>query len=696
MTAFDRLHPAVQYHVANGLGWAALRPVQELTIDAVLAGTNAVVLAPTAGGKTEAAFLPLLSETVRQDWPAPSVLYLSPIKALLNNQLDRLSRLYGLVGRRAAVWHGDVARSAKDRALADPPDCLLTTPESVEGMLVSPTVPRGLWANLRAVVVDEAHAFAGDDRGWHLLALVQRLQKLAGRDLQRVGLSATVGNPDEVLEWLSAGSARPRRLVRPPAEPGPAPDVTLDHVGSLENAVRVVAALHRGEKRLVFCDSRSRVERVATGLREAGVRTFVTHSSLSADERRRAEAAFASDRDCVIVATSTLELGIDVGDLDRVVQIDAPRTVSSFLQRMGRTGRRPGASRNCLVLATTDDALLRGAAVLRLWAAGHVEPAVPPPLPLHVLAQQVMALALQERGLVRGTWQDWIGAVPAFAPPALPDDLAAAVLAALHARELVWDDAGVVCVGRAGDEAYGRRNFVDLCAVFAAPPEFAVFCGSEELGSVHESTFLDRGAGPAVLLLAGRNWRVKWVDWRRRRAYVEPGDAGGRSRWRGEGQPLSRAICRAVHEVLTAADEQPFWSRRARAGLAAARAEYDFLEPGTTVLTGRGGEYAWWTFAGGRANRVLAAAVSVLTSTPARGDNFAVHFSAPAPADVVGRVRAASPPPPDPDPAAARGLKFADCLGDDLSATVLRGRLADPTAVQEVVEVPLKVTVLQS
>jgi ATP-dependent Lhr-like helicase len=192
------------------------------------------------------------------------------------------------------------------------------------------------------VVVDEAHAFAGDDRGWHLLALVQRLQRLAGRDLQRVGLSATVGNPDDVLGWLSAGSARPRRLVRPPDAPGPAPDVTLDHVGGLENAVRVIASLHRGENRLVFCDSRSRVERVATGLREGRVRTFVTHSSLSADERRRAEAAFASDRDCVIVATSTLELGIDVGDLDRVVQIDAPRTVSSFLQRMGRTGRRPG------------------------------------------------------------------------------------------------------------------------------------------------------------------------------------------------------------------------------------------------------------------------------------------------------------------------------------------------------------------
>src|SRR5262249_4352531 len=152
---------------------------------------------------------------------------------------------------------------------------------------------------------------------------------------------------------------------------------------------------HRGEKRLVFCDSRARVEQLGALLREQGVETFVSHSSLSLDERRQAERAFAQGRDCVIVATSALELGIDVGDLDRVVQVDAPSTVPSFLQRMGRTGRRPGAPRNCLFLATTDEALLRAAGLLRLWAAGHVEPILAPPRPLHILAQQLMALALQ-------------------------------------------------------------------------------------------------------------------------------------------------------------------------------------------------------------------------------------------------------------------------------------------------------------
>src|SRR5262249_7503721 len=159
---------------------------------------------------------------------------------------------------------------------------------------------------------------------------------------------------------------------------------------------------HAGEKRLVFCDSRARVEQLASALRARGKETFVSHSSLSLDERRLAERAFAQGRGCVVVATSALELGIDVGDPDRGIQIDAPATVSSFLQRVGRTGRRRGTRRNCLFLATTDEGLLRAAGLIRLWARGRVEPAIPPPRPLHILAQQLMALALQEGGVGRG------------------------------------------------------------------------------------------------------------------------------------------------------------------------------------------------------------------------------------------------------------------------------------------------------
>src|SRR5439155_18323442 len=165
---------------------------------------------------------------------------------------------------------------------------------------------------------------------------------------------------------------------------------------SLSNAATVISRLHRGEKRLVFVDSRARAEEIGAELKKLGVTTFVTHSSLSQDQRKQAEHAFANREDCVIVATSVLELGVDVGDLDRVIQIDAPSTVSSFLQRMGRTGRRAGTRRNCLFLATNRESLLRAAALLQLWKEGYVEPLQPPPVPYPVIAQQIMALIRQE------------------------------------------------------------------------------------------------------------------------------------------------------------------------------------------------------------------------------------------------------------------------------------------------------------
>jgi ATP-dependent Lhr-like helicase len=280
-----------------------------------------------------------------------------------------------------------------------------------------------LLGGVRAVVVDEVHAFAGDDRGRHLLAVLERLQRITGRPIQRIGLSATVGNPQHLLTWLQGSGAGRRvgRVVAPDLTPtgtpsrhrsadgtsGPPPgDVKLDYVGSLSNAAKVIAALHRGEKRLVFRDFRRQVEELGAALRARDVTVFLSHASLSADERARSEQAFAEARDCVIVATSTLELGIDVGDLDRVIQIDAPGTVASFLQRVGRTGRRAGSTRNCLFLATRRDTLLQAAALLILWGRGWVEPVVAPPEPRHLVAQQLLAATLQEQKLGDRMWSE--------------------------------------------------------------------------------------------------------------------------------------------------------------------------------------------------------------------------------------------------------------------------------------------------
>ncbi len=312
--------------------------------------------------------LPLLSRMVADGWSGQSVLYLCPIKALLNNLESRLTLLTAMVGRTVGVWHGDVNQSTRKRLLRDQRDALLTTPESLEVMLVSRLVDhKRFFGSLRAVVVDEVHAFACDDRGWHLLALLERISALAPAPLQRVALSATLANPDALLTWLTAQSDAPKTVIRGVVSTASSADVQLDYVGSLANAALVLSRLHRGEKRLVFCDSRSQVEEPGQELRAHGVRTFVSHSSLGVEERRSAEHAFSEGSDCVIVATSTLELGIDVGDLDRVIQINAPSTVASFHRRLGRTGRRPRSRRNCLFLATDEDALLRAAGLLRLW-----------------------------------------------------------------------------------------------------------------------------------------------------------------------------------------------------------------------------------------------------------------------------------------------------------------------------------------
>jgi replicative superfamily II helicase len=231
------------------------------------------------------------------------VIYVCPIKALLNNLEQRLSHYAGLVGRRVAVWHGDVSQTHKNHAIKDAPDILLTTPESLEGMLVSTRIDRFAWfGNLRVVIADELHAFAADDRGWHLRAVLHRLQQYVPHEVQRIGLSATVSNPVELLDWFAPTGIK---QVVGSASVSTDADVTIDYVGSLANAATVIARLYQGSKRLVFCDSRSSAEQLTSTLRAQEVRVFLSHASLSSSERKLAETAFAEEKDCVIVATTS-------------------------------------------------------------------------------------------------------------------------------------------------------------------------------------------------------------------------------------------------------------------------------------------------------------------------------------------------------------------------------------------------------
>ncbi len=694
------LDPVLLHHVVNSLGWPDLRPLQRDALAPVTRGDDALLLAATAGGKTEAAIFPLLTRMAGERWDGTSLIYLCPLKALLNNLLPRLERYAGWLGRSVALWHGDVSTTARRRTLWERPDILLTTPESIESMLVSANVDHRMFlAGVRAVVVDEVHAFAGDDRGWHLLALLERLTRLAGHPLQRVGLSATVGNPDQLLRWLQGAGAdsRPGVVVAPsrPTEAAlsastqPPGQVELDYVGSLANAAVVIAALHRGEKRLVFCESRQTVEELAQLLRERGVTTFLSHASLSLDERRRAEQAFAEARDCVIVSTSTLELGIDVGDLDRVVQVDSPSTVASFLQRLGRSGRRPGSSRNCLFLCRSAMELTRAAALLSLWGEGRVEPVLPPPEPRHIVAQQMLALCLQEGRVGSRLWaQAWNGLAPF-------DHTAQPVVRHLTEEGYLDSDGGLMFIGTQAERRFGRRHFMELTAVFTGPPEFTVLHGRQEIGRIDPSLLTEEVRGDRQLLLGGRSWRVTYVDWRRRRCFVEPADGGGRARWTSQGWlGSSFPLTRAMREVLLGNDPPVRLTTRAASRLATIREERSSLvHPGGTCVVRSRGELHWWTWAGLRGNATLAATLGEVIDPSQRFDDCAIRLRRDVTRDQWRAVVTGAGERlclPDIDRRAVAGLKFGAALPERLAAATLAARLADLDAAAAVLAEPVR------
>lgn len=693
-TGFERLTSALQYQIVNTLGFSSLRPVQEQTIDAVLDGDDCVVLAPTAGGKTEAAFFPLCSRMSEEDWRPTSVLYLSPIRALLNNQEDRVRRLAGLVGRRAFKWHGDVGDKERSRFLDEPADILLTTPESLEAMLMSPRVPtREVFSGLRAVVIDEVHAFADDDRGAHLASVLERLSRYAGRELQRIGLSATVGNPEEILAWLRGGSTRGGRIVDPGGG-GKQPHIDIDFVGSMENAAKVIDALHRGKKRLIFVDSRRGAEELGGLLSGLGVMTFVTHGSLSVSVRRDAEQAFAEGENCAIVATSALELGIDVGDLDHVVQIDAPSTVASFLQRMGRTGRRADTLRNCTFLATEDQRLLQAMALVRLFDQGFVEPVRPSRRAVHILAHQIMSLAIQMGGVGRADWWSWLEGATPF-EGLLPSEREA-VLAWMLQKGILSDQEGRLWLGEKGEKTFGRANFRSLYSVFETPRLITVRHASHEVGTI-DSSFLASLQEPGILgsfVLGGRSWEVLDIDWTRGRCSVKPAEAGRAARWSGGARHLSYALCQAMREVLVGEEFDPRWSQRARKVITTLRADYTFLRDGEDFVSAGKSEITWHNFAGGAANILLARLLERELGGHVVSRNTSLSFTGDAGKSAVAIKQAMEklreedrPAWRDalrfaPDLTQSRLSKFLPCIPDDLARRFLVEKLVDLTAAR--------------
>ncbi len=452
MTVFSRFPERLQHAIANHLGFTSLRDVQELAGEAILDGKNAVVLAPTAGGKTEASMFPVLAQLLDNPPIGVGAIYVAPIKALLNNQEVRLGDYTQMVGVDRFVWHGDAGQSQKQTFCREPTALLMTTPESLEVMLMSPRVPvQRLFGGLQTVVIDEIHAFAGTDRGAHLMSVLERLAALSEHDVQRIGLSATIGNPEHIARWL-AGTSRRESVVVDPPKPKAQRQIKILLRDDVSDFAREAARETRGKKSLFFCQSRSLTEAVADEMRNDSIEVFVHHGSVSKEERRAAEEKFAQGTNACIVATSTLELGIDVGGLDLTFQANAPSTVSSFLQRMGRTGRREGTVANMTFLCEDAVSVVQNIALVQLASRGRVESVT-----LDAHAERGGSFVLRMRALVGEVQRAVAVGLELVLPVAAVREVVAALAVTARPFGLLLDAVVDGWVARQAADLLGRR-----------------------------------------------------------------------------------------------------------------------------------------------------------------------------------------------------------------------------------------------
>ncbi len=628
MSVFSRFAPRLQEAIVARLAWTSLRPVQEEAGEALLAGDNAVILAPTAGGKTEASMFPAISGLIESAPDGVGVLYVAPIKALLNNQADRLGLYTQMVGLDRFVWHGDTPDNERRRFLKEPAELLMTTPESLEVMFVSRRVDeRRLFSELRMIVIDEVHAFAGSDRGAHLMSVIERLAEVTKHDLQRVGLSATVGAPEAILDWLQGTSQRPGRVVDPPKPPSRR-QLLVVHRPDLELLAQEASRMAQGQKSLFFCQSRAMSEAVAEEMRLAGTTVFVHHSAVSREERQLAEEKFHHGTDACIVCTSTLELGIDVGDLDRVLQAEAPDTVSSFLQRMGRTGRREGQVANTSFFCESTDGVLQAIALIELAKVGWVESIAVPKRCWPVLIHQLLAMSLAYDGVTAEDAWAHLSRVPDFQE--ISREEYDRLIAWMLEDESLRLAAGRLVLGPKSEQQFGRRNFMELFAVFSSPQSYTVLTEADRpLGTLTQD-FVDRLVdGVSCFLLGGRAWAVERVQHDDRRVVVSPAPRGKQPTWGGFlPQFLGREICERVRRVLLEDEAFTYLDAAARERLESHREDVrERIGDGRDRVRIEDGELRWWTFAGGKINATLRYAIEGLEpSWKAIPDNFLIKM----------------------------------------------------------------------
>ena len=599
-------------------GWTSLRDAQEQAVAALVAADQDVIIAAaTAAGKTEAAFLPILTHLLNHPDTPGAVLYISPLKALINDQWERLGRLCEQLDIPVVAWHGDISANKKHRFLKSPEGVLLITPESLEALFVNRGSNMGaIFKNLRYIVVDELHAFIGSERGKQLQSLMHRVELVVGRNLPRVGLSATLGDMKmasnflcprraggvKVIESKNAGQTLQiqvkgyiqspmRKLLEARDKPESDSDDEPEDQDSPDFAISEhLYKVLRGSNNLVFPNSRTQVESFADRLRRCCERDAVPnefwphHGSLSKDLREQAEHALKSGEfPATGICTSTLELGIDIGSIKNVVQIGSPPSVASLRQRLGRSGRRAGEpailrayckEQPLTTGSSLSDQLRQGLvqtiAMIRLLTQSWFEPPRTQGMHASTLVQQCLSIIAQCGGATAPELWRRLVADGAFTITEKKDFIE--LLKNLGTKELITQESsGLLLPGVIGERMINHYEFY---SAFTSDEEFRLICAGKPLGSVPVSRPLTKDQR---IIFGGRRWQVQDVDLEARVIIVSPSRGGAAPYFDGLGAMIHDRVRQEMRTLLTENSPCPFIDRTAQILLDEARQTFSAL-----------------------------------------------------------------------------------------------------------------------
>ena len=629
MNVFERYAPFIQDYIYHS-GWQSLRSVQNAAGDAIFnTDENVLLTASTASGKTEAAFFPILTLLEENPSKTVGVLYIAPLKALINDQFSRLNELCEEAGIAVSRWHGDVAESKKHKLLNKPSGILQITPESLESLMINKhmEIP-SLFGDLRFIVIDEIHSLLRGDRGMQTFCLIERLCRLASCNPRRIGLSATIGNPEAAGRFLAAGSGRGtvipavdsgREIWRlsmehfyntaPQADEGKQLTVSTPRLEpptdtapkAADPGIGYIFEHTKGKKCLIFTNSREECESVCQNLRQycevnrEPDRFLIHHGNLSASYRESAEEEMKDDDSYLSVcATATLELGIDIGRLERAFQIDAPFTVSGFLQRMGRTGRRGNPSEMWFVMredhqearAMLPDSipwyLLQGIALVQLYIEERfVEPPRMDRLPYSLLYHQTMSTLASCGEMTPAELASRVLPLSCF-HRITQEDYRLLLSHLLEIDHINRTENGGLILGITGERIVNNYKFY---AVFRENVEYTVHSGSEQLGTIVKP--------PPVgdkIAIAGRVWAVDEVDHKRREVYCTLVKGNIPAYFGDVAGDIHTRILERMHTVLEESKIYPYLMPHAVCRLQEARETYLKSSMATSPLVHLGGK----------------------------------------------------------------------------------------------------------